>query len=183
MADLPQDENTWSTYLHGLIDDEAEESSTSPDLHEPDLEDNIMTDLELQEANQQEPLQYESPAPTFQPRSPTNSPTENNSSQSSTTGNNNKNWQLRAKNIGLTYPQCLVDKKTMLKYLQLLVAKWDPTLIIVSEEDHESGQPHLHGYIKLKKQLSTRNQRFFDYNKEGERSYHPNIQAVRKDSS
>lgn len=196
MADLPQDENTWATYLHSLIEDEAEESSTSPDLHEPDLEDKIMSDLDLQlqEANQPEPLLLSQSMDLPKPRSPTNSPTGSNHSNSTgssassspstttTTGNNNNNWQLRAKNIGLTYPQCIVDKSEMLKHLHTLVGKWDPLLIIVSQEDHESGQPHLHAYIKIKKQLSTRNQRFFDFNKEG-RIYHPNIQTVRKDQS
>ena len=176
MADLPQDENTWTTYLRDLIDDEAGESSTSTDLHEPDLEDNIMTDLELQEANQPSPLRLSQS--TFIPRSPTNSPTDNSSSSTTTTTTTSKNWRLRNKNIGLTYPQCMVTKSEMLKHLHTLVAKWDPHLIIVSEEDHESGQPHLHAYIKLNKMLYIYNQRFFDFNKEG-RIYHPNIQPVR----
>lgn len=79
-------------------------------------------------------------------------------------------YQLKAKNILLTYAQCALTKEQLLDHLKTLCSG----AIRVSEELHEDGSPHLHAYIQSTTPIRTKNERYFDLN-----NYHPNVQSCR----
>lgn len=72
----------------------------------------------------------------------------------------------------LTYPQCDVSKEDMMEFLQALPKV--PKFIIVCEEKHEDGSPHLHAVLQWERKLDTRDERYFDYD-----TFHPNIGSCR----
>lgn len=80
-------------------------------------------------------------------------------------------YRINARNIFLTYPRCLIDKKIV---LDKLVDLMDPSYAVVSCEKHEDGTPHLHALLCLKKKIDIRNERYFDI-----QGYHPNIQGAK----
>lgn len=82
-------------------------------------------------------------------------------------------FQLRSKNVALTYPKCPLDKQRVLDALR---GKCGDNLnaILVSSEQHADGSPHLHAYLRFDTALSTRDSRYFDIE-----DYHPNVQSCR----
>lgn len=96
-------------------------------------------------------------------------------------------FQLRAKRLFLTYPQCPIPKDVALGLLaDLLSDRWTDTApngmrsYIVAEEKHEDGNQHLHCFLEFEGNFSTRNPRFFDLTEEETGTvYHPNTQAAR----
>lgn len=82
-------------------------------------------------------------------------------------------FQLRAKNVGLTYPQCDLDKQVIFDQIR---ARCGDNLIalIVAIERHQDGNTHYHAYLRFHAALSTRDARYFDIE-----DFHPNIQALR----
>lgn len=82
-------------------------------------------------------------------------------------------FQLRAKNVSLTYPQCDLDKGYLLEQLH---ARFGDNLsgILVVTERHADGHPHLHAYLRFQSTLSTRDPRYFDVD-----GHHPNAQSCR----
>lgn len=71
-------------------------------------------------------------------------------------------FRLKAKNLFLTYPQCLEEPQGLIDFLLEKLESKEPLYIVVSQEEHEDGTPHLHAFISLNKTLDTRNARFFD---------------------
>jgi hypothetical protein len=80
-------------------------------------------------------------------------------------------FQLKAKNVFLTYPQCSITKEAMLYYL---MEQHSPDGIRVGEELHEDGSPHLHVFMCKDPPFRTRKQSFFDVY-----GFHPNTQDCR----
>lgn len=84
-------------------------------------------------------------------------------------------FQLSAKNLFLTYPQCPATKQFILDYMHEI---FDIDKYIVAQETHEDGNSHLHVHLKLVKRKCIKNCRYADIEYE-DKVYHPNMQAVR----
>ncbi len=54
---------------------------------------------------------------------------------------------FRATNLFITWPQCEVDKQETGK---LLLELYDPMWVVVAEEAHADGAPHLHAILKCR---------------------------------
>ena len=78
----------------------------------------------------------------------------------------------------LTWPQCTAPKEFALEKLKVLIPS---TYIVVSEELHENGDPHLHAFMAFAEKFRTRNCRFFDLHGLGTDSlpkrWHSNIKT------
>lgn len=81
-------------------------------------------------------------------------------------------FQLNAKQLSITYPQCSADKNEILRFLQQTFPR--ALYIAVSKEAHLDGRPHLHCGVSLDAPHRTRDSRFLDY-----QTFHPNIQGTR----
>lgn len=81
-------------------------------------------------------------------------------------------FRCHARNIFLTYPQCNIEKESALATLSSL----EPTAkyLLVAEEFHEDGTPHLHAILSFQQPRDIRNERHFDIS-----GHHPNIQSAR----
>lgn len=82
-------------------------------------------------------------------------------------------FQLRAKNVALTYPQCDLDKRDVFDRLRAQGGA-DLTGLVVAVERHADGNPHLHCFLRYAAPLSTRDPRYFDLD-----GHHPNAQSCR----
>lgn len=80
-------------------------------------------------------------------------------------------FRFCAKSVLLTYPQCSLSKEELKNGLGELISDGE---FIIGRERHESGDPHLHAYIRWSRRVETRNGRYFDV---GE--FHPNIVVPR----
>lgn len=78
-------------------------------------------------------------------------------------------FSAQAKRFFLTYPQCPIGKQTLLEHLVSLEA----SSVLVSEEQHKDGHPHLHAYVQFAKAKRVKT-RFFDL-----ADFHPNIEVVK----
>jgi len=83
-------------------------------------------------------------------------------------------FQLRTRNLFLTYPQCPIELNEAMRLLKLLFARWEPKTIIVGQENHQETGQHLHVLVVLSRIIQTRNARFADVN-----GYHGNYQVAR----
>jgi len=79
-------------------------------------------------------------------------------------------WQ--SKSFFLTYSQCPLSKEVVLAEVKARVKSYKGA--VVCEEKHANGDPHLHVYLSLGKELDTTNCRYFDI---GE--YHANMQSCK----
>ena len=79
-------------------------------------------------------------------------------------------FKLCSKAFFLTYPQCPETKEDLRDYLK---GKGDTESVVVSRELHESGEPHLHAYVKYKSQKTART-KTFDF-----KGHHPNVQSCK----
>lgn len=86
-----------------------------------------------------------------------------------TNGTNGTNFAVGSQSFFVTYPKCDADKQAVLEFFTDKGAD----KIIVAQEKHADGTPHLHVYAHFpkKKKASTRT---FDFE-----SFHPNIQSCR----
>jgi len=80
-------------------------------------------------------------------------------------------FRVQAKRYFLTYPQCALSKDVLARRIESLA---DVERMVICEEKHEDGSPHLHAVVEFKSKFSSRNARVFDL--EG---HHPNIQTVK----
>lgn len=81
-----------------------------------------------------------------------------------------KNFYSSQKSFLLTFPRCDIDKETAYKYF---LVKFKPIEIIVSQELHKDGFPHLHIWLCFDKRITIRNSRYFDMHE-----YHCNISKM-----
>jgi len=71
----------------------------------------------------------------------------------------------------LTYPKCTLTKEEALEKLK---AKRDIKAAVIALENHADGTPHIHAFLQLSKQLSCRNQSFWDLDQ-----FHGNYQKAK----
>nr|AFN80566.1 Rep [Digitaria ciliaris striate mosaic virus] len=83
-------------------------------------------------------------------------------------------FEVRAKNIFLTYSKCLLDPQEALRDITHKLRKFEPTYVYVARELHQDGTFHLHCFVQCKKHVRTTRARFFDLEE-----YHPNVQNAR----
>lgn len=82
-----------------------------------------------------------------------------------------ENFRLSAKNFFLTYPKCNLSKSDAYDILMKL-HNW--SYVIIAEELHLDGTPHLHVMLSADKKFSVKNVKFFDL-----LAFHGNYQGCR----
>jgi len=80
-------------------------------------------------------------------------------------------YQLNAKNIFLTYPQCPMP---ICRVMAGLRSKPNVAYVCVSQEKHQDGKLHLHAFVQFSVAFRTRDPKAFDLD-----GYHPNVQSCR----
>lgn len=80
-------------------------------------------------------------------------------------------FTLQAKRYFLTYPKCDKEKSVVCDYLSTQLGAHQ---VLVSEEKHEDGSPHLHVFLSFEKAKRVSKADFFDVD-----GFHPNIQTVK----
>lgn len=89
-----------------------------------------------------------------------------------------REFRAQGKHFFLTYPRCPVPKEFALEYLlQLPVSNLE--FVVVAEERHQDGAPHLHAAVGFRARHNVRNPGQFDIQIDEALSYHPNIQVCR----
>jgi len=81
-------------------------------------------------------------------------------------------FQLNAKNLSLTYPQCTATISETILFLRERIP--NAVYVAVSQETHLDGGLHLHCGVCCTKPYRTKNARSLDY-----LEFHPNLQATR----
>ena len=66
----------------------------------------------------------------------------------------------KAKGWFLTYPQCKLSKEQVLKLLEIKLTDYAIKEYVICEEKHESGDPHIHAFIKVDRQMKWMSDRF-----------------------
>lgn len=83
-------------------------------------------------------------------------------------------FDFNAKQVFLTFPHSTFSKQELFEYFKHHFSHLQISKILVAEESHADGSPHIHAYIYFGLRLHTRDATFFDF-----RNRHPNIQAAR----
>nr|AGA60280.1 REP [Pepper leaf curl Lahore virus] len=92
-------------------------------------------------------------------------------------------FQVKAKNIFLTYPKCPIPKEQMLEILKSINCPSDKLFIRVSQEKHQDGSLHIHALIQFKGKSQFRNPRHFDVTHPSNTAqFHPNFQGAKSSS-
>ena len=85
--------------------------------------------------------------------------------------NNNNKFFFKQKSVFLTYPHSnkntVIDKISLGKFLNDSLKCY---IVVVCQETHQDGSPHLHAWCEWEQEFYTRNYRVFDF-----RGHHPNI--------
>ena len=100
----------------------------------------------------------------------------------------NKKFQLNGRNLFLTYPKNDGKKEELLAMLLEKLKTYDIQYIIVAEEAHEDGEPHLHSFVSLAKRVCFKRPDCLDFNgKHGDyalaKSCEHSIDYVKKDGN
>ena len=66
----------------------------------------------------------------------------------------------KAKGWFLTYPQCKLSKEQVLKLLEIKLTDYAIKEYVICEEKHETGDPHIHAFIKVDRQVKWMSDRF-----------------------
>uniref|UniRef100_Q0ZUK5 Replication-associated protein n=1 Tax=Chilli leaf curl virus-[Pakistan] TaxID=340896 RepID=Q0ZUK5_9GEMI len=92
-------------------------------------------------------------------------------------------FQVKAKNIFLTYPKCPIPKEQILEILKSINCPSDKLFIRVSQEKHHDGSLHIHALIQFKGKSQFRNPRHFDVTHPNNTTqFHPNFQGAKSSS-
>lgn len=75
---------------------------------------------------------------------------------------NSGKFRLQAKNLFLTYPKCYAPKESLLNYL-VRHQSLDPLFILIGQEKHEDGTPHLHAYVQNKEKVDIKSPNALDF--------------------
>ena len=123
-----------------------------------------------------------SPAAATQVCAPTANPSPSpETSSAASVKKRKKTFLLRAKTFFLTYPMCEMDKEEALRQLQEKlpgISEW-----IVAQEEHQSGDHHLHVYLKMEGRPSVTAADFLDLmGPEGQR-FHGDYRSCRSPKS
>lgn len=81
-------------------------------------------------------------------------------------------FRIQSEKLFMTYPKCDIDKKDMLAFLKEKCQHWN--YILVGQEKHQDGTPHLHAFVQMTKRKDILNARTFDL-----RGFHPCIEAAK----
>jgi len=79
-------------------------------------------------------------------------------------------FRVSAKNFSLTFPRC----NATLERLQEFLLSMKPNYLVVSQEEHEDGYPHLHAAIGFESKKNIKNMAHFDFD-----NFHCNIQSTK----
>lgn len=82
------------------------------------------------------------------------------------------NFRINTQNLFLTYSRCDITREDLCLALKGLCPNW--RYILVAEEKHEDGAPHLHAVVQMKARKDIINPRFFDI-----RTFHPKIESCK----
>lgn len=93
-----------------------------------------------------------------------------------------KEFRLTARNLFLTYPNCSASPESVLSALREIITA-EIEEYVIATEDHQSGEQHVHCYLKLSRKVNYRDPqcldlKFYDSDDE-EVIYHGNYQTVR----
>nr|UOL65610.1 replication-associated protein [Tomato leaf curl Chiayi virus] len=92
-------------------------------------------------------------------------------------------FQVKAKNIFLTYPKCPIPKEEALELIKNIQCPSDKLFIRVAQEKHSDGTLHLHALIQFKGKAQFRNSRHFDLTHPNTSTqFHPNFQGAKSSS-
>jgi hypothetical protein len=80
-------------------------------------------------------------------------------------------FNISARQYFLTYPKCEMPKQRLSEALHTLLPV---EYLLIAQETHEDGSPHLHAFVRCTKKVGFRNQNKLDVD-----GYHPNIQAAK----
>lgn len=64
--------------------------------------------------------------------------------------------RFAAKQLSLTYPQCPLSKEAAASLLSGALASHGIQQLVICQEKHEDGSPHLHAYVSLDKKYQCR---------------------------
>lgn len=78
-------------------------------------------------------------------------------------------FSINSSSLGFTYSQCNVEPVKLLNWLREEFSHYAVIHAVVSREQHQDGNYHLHAAIKLGRQFRSRDARFGDFN-----GFHPN---------
>jgi len=84
-----------------------------------------------------------------------------------------KRFRLAALKLFLTYPRCLLEKQVVLDALKLKLSSKKIKHIIVAQELHEDGTPHIHAYVSLEQKTDFSSPSCLDID-----GYHGNYQTA-----
>lgn len=87
-------------------------------------------------------------------------------------------YRINSKQLFLTYPQCSLPKQEAYDYLETLLAEFKIDKILVAEELHQNGDPHLHCYVRLDKPVNKTSAQWADLKKDNQ-TWHGNYQGCR----
>lgn len=88
-------------------------------------------------------------------------------------------FRLQAKNLILTYPQCLIEKSNALEQIKTILQSRGVEYAVVSCEDHKDTEgKHLHAFVRLKRNINVQDPKVLDLKYLGER-YHGNYQSCK----
>ena len=90
-------------------------------------------------------------------------------------------FTLRAKTLFLTYPCCPLEKEEALSQLRDKVPEVEE--YIVAQEEHQSGDLHLHVYLKMKGRTSVTAPEYLDLMGPENKRYHGNYRSCRSPKS
>lgn len=90
----------------------------------------------------------------------------------------NNKFSLQCKRFFLTYSKCSIDKITLGEWL---FDTFQPEQVLVGQELHEDGTPHLHCYLAFTKAKRVSRANYFDYPVPAgtDTNGHPNIEGVK----
>jgi hypothetical protein len=71
----------------------------------------------------------------------------------------NQKFRLQGRNFFLTYPKCLLYKEEAQQHILAIVAC---DYVLIAQEQHKDGTPHLHVFITTTKKVSTKLSTYFD---------------------
>lgn len=89
-----------------------------------------------------------------------------------------KNFRINVKQLSLTYPQCNLSKEKVLEFLQDKLQSRVIKEYLIVQEIHEDGNPHIHCFICLEKEFSSRSPTCLDI-----LDFHGNYQGTKNKQS
>lgn len=87
---------------------------------------------------------------------------------------------LSAKNLYLTYSNCALVLEKVLEQLKEILCFYIVEEYLLVREYHETGEPHIHVYLKTRKKCNISSPTFLDLKESSLKNYHGNYQSAKK---